>query len=212
VSSPLMEAAHEAVRAARKLGASEVAVSVSRSRQVEVSWRDGRVETVSEATTRGMGVDLYVDGRFSSVSTSDLRPEALQRLLAEGVALTRTLAPDPFRRLPEPELYQGAASLDLELADPDYDALDATARRRAAQQAEEAARSVKDAGRIVSVSVSVGDTSAERVLLTSNGFEGVRRGTDYGIAAEAPLAEPSRESARSAAPRPIRSGAGRSAR
>jgi PmbA protein len=184
VSSPLMEAAREAVRAARKLGASEVAVSVSRSRQVEVSWRDGRVETVSEATTRGMGVDLYVDGRFSSVSTSDLRPEALQRLLAEGVALTRTLAPDAFRRLPEPELYQGAASLDLELADPDYDALDATARRRAAQQAEEAARSVKDAGRIVSVSVSVGDTSAERVLLTSNGFEGVRRGTDYGIAAE----------------------------
>jgi PmbA protein len=180
----MLESAREAVRAARKLGAGEVAVSISRSRQVEVSWRDGRVETVSEATTRGMGIDLYVDGRFSSVSTSDLRPEAVQRLLEDGVALTRTLAPDPFRRLPDPELYQGRAAVDLQLADEGYEALDATTRRQNAQRAEEAARGVPGADRIVSVSVSVGDTSAERVLVTSNGFEGVRRGTDFGIAAE----------------------------
>ena len=71
-----------------------------RARHVEVAWRDGKLEKVTEATTRGLGLDLYVDGRYASVGTSDLRPEALERFVADSVALARTLAPDPHRRLP----------------------------------------------------------------------------------------------------------------
>jgi PmbA protein len=189
VDQALLDAAREAVRLALREGASEAAAAASRARQVELTWRDGKVETASEATTRGLGVDLYVDGRYASVSTSDLRPEAIERLVKDGVALTRTLAPDPFRRLPEPALYEGRASVDLELADPTYDSLDAATRRRAAA-AEEGARSVPGADRIVSVSASVGDTSAERVLVTSNGLEAGRAGTDHGMACEVSAADP----------------------
>ena len=172
------------------LEAARAAAAASRARQVELSWRDGKVETASEATTRGLGIDLYVDGRYASVSTSDLRPEALERLVVDGVALTRALAEDPFRKLPDPELYAGRADVDLELFDPAHDRLDATARRRAVAAVEEAARSVPGADRILSVSASVGDTSAERVFVTSNGFEGARRGTDHGISAQVSVADP----------------------
>ena len=55
---------------------------------------------------------------------------------------------------------------------------------------EEAARSVPGADRILSVSASVGDTSAERVFVTSNGFEGSRRGTDHGMSAQVSVADP----------------------
>jgi len=190
MSESLLDAARGAVRMALGHGARESAAAVSRARHVELAWRDGRLETVTEATTRGLGLDLYVDGRFASLSTSDLRPEALDRFISEGVALTRTLSPDPHRRLPDPELYQGRADVDLELADPSYDGLDAGDRRRAAEEAEAAARSVPGAERIVSVSASVGDTAAERALVTSNGFEGTRQGTDFGVSAEVSVRDP----------------------
>jgi PmbA protein len=190
VANELLLAAQEAVRQALRAGAAEAAAAASRARQVELSWRDGRVETASESTTRGLGIDLYVDGRFASVTTSDLRPEAIERLVRDGVALTRALSPDPFRKLPDPALYAGRAKVDLELADPGYDRLDAAVRRAAAAAIEEGARSAPGADRIVSVSASVGDTSAERAFVTSNGFEGVRSGTDHGMACEVSVSDP----------------------
>jgi PmbA protein len=185
-----LEAAREAVRMALRHGAREAAAAVSRSRQVELAWRDGKVENVKEATTRGLGLDLYVDGRFSSLTTSDLRPDALDRFVAEGVALTRTLAPDEHRRLPDPALYQGQARLDLQLFDPTHGTLSAADRRALAEEAEGAARSVPGAERILSVAVGIGDTAAERALVASNGFEGFRRGTDHGISVEVSARDP----------------------
>ena len=65
--------AQDAIAFARKKGANEAAAGAYRVRNVEVQWRDGKIEKVSEATTRGLGLELYVEGRYSSVSTSDLR-------------------------------------------------------------------------------------------------------------------------------------------
>src|SRR5512139_1955012 len=143
-----------AAAAARRKGANEAAAGTYRSRHVEVVWRDGKVEKVSEATTRGLGLDLYVEGRYAAVSTSDLRPDALDRFVEDAVALARTLAPDPYRRLPEPELYRGQAKLDLELEDPDYSKVDATRRRAEAEAIETAARAVPGASAILSVTTS----------------------------------------------------------
>jgi PmbA protein len=190
VANELLLAAQEAVRQALRAGAAEAAAAASRARQVELSWRDGRVETASESTTRGLGIDLYVDGRFASVTTSDLRPEAVERLVQDGVALTRALSPDPFRKLPDPALYAGRAAVDLELADPGYERLEAAARREAAAAIEEGARSAPGADRILSVSASVGDTAVERAFVASNGFEGVRGGTDHGMACEVSVSDP----------------------
>ncbi len=190
MASELLLAAREAVRLALLHGAREAAAGASRARHVELAWRDGRVETATEATTRGLGVDLYVDGRWASVSTSDLRPEAIERLVLDGVALTRALAPDPHRLLPDPALYAGRARLDLELADPAHERLDPATRRRAAAAIEEAARGTRGDGRILSVSASVGDTAFERAFVTSNGFEGERTGTDHGMSCEVSVADP----------------------
>jgi PmbA protein len=131
-----------------------------------------------------------VDGRYASVSTSDLRPEALERFVAGAVALARTLSPDPHRRLPDPALYAGLPEVDLDLADPTYGALDAGARREAAQAVEDAARSVPGAEAILSVTSSVSDTSGESALVHTNGFEGTRRATDFWISGEVTVKDP----------------------
>ncbi len=186
----LLEITRAAAALARRKGAADAAAGAYRARHVEVAWRDGKVEKVTEATTRGLGLDLYVDGRFAAVSTSDLRPEALERFVEDAIALARTLAPDPFRRLPDPELYRGQADVDLELEDPTYGGLDAEARRRAAEAIEVAARAVPGAEKILSVSTSVSDTRSESALVHTNGFEGTRRGTDFWMGAEVVVKDP----------------------
>ncbi len=186
----LLEITRRAADLALRKGAREAAAGSYLARHVEVAWRDGKIERVTEATTRGLGLDLYVDGRYAAVSTSDLRPEALERFVEGSVALARTLAPDPHRRLPEPELYRGQAQVDLELEDPSHAGLDAGTRRRMAEAAEAAARSVPGAGKILSVTTGVSDTRAESTLVQTNGFEGTKRGTDFWISAETTVKDP----------------------
>lgn len=186
----LVEVARGAATLASRHGAREAAASAYRSRRVEVEWRDGALERVTEATTRGLGLDLFVDGRYSSLSTSDLRPQALERFVQDGVALTRTLEPDPHRFLPDPALYAGQAKLDLDLEDPAHAGLDGPVRRQMAQAAEVAARSVAGSEAILSVSTGAGDTLTETFLVHTNGFEGSTRSTNFGLAAQVSVKDP----------------------
>lgn len=186
----LFEITRSAARLALKKGASEAAAGAYRARHVEVAWRDGRVEKVTEATTRGLGLDLYVDGRYASVSTSDLRPDALERFVEGSIALARTLAPDPHRLLPDPALYRDRPQVDLDIEDPTHGALDAEERRRMAEAMEAGARAVPGAEKILSVSTSASDSLAESVLVATNGFEGSKRGTDFWISAEVAVKDP----------------------
>jgi PmbA protein len=186
----LLEIAREAALLARRHGAGEAATGAFRARHVEVAWRDGKLERISEATTRGLGLELYVDGRYAAVSTSDLRPEALDRFIAEAVALARSLAPDPHRLLPDPALYEGRAPIDLELEDPNHGTLDAVTRRRLAEELEVAARSVPGHEQFLSVSTGVSDGASEGAYFATNGFEGVKRGTDFWLSAEVAVRDP----------------------
>jgi PmbA protein len=190
MASEMLEVARAAAAAARKAGAQEAAAVASRARSVEVDWRDGKLEKVREATRRGLQLELYVDGCYAAVGTSDLRPEALERFVADAVATTRKLEKDPFRMLPEPGLYRGQAKVDLDLEDPGHAALTAARRRELAQAAEAAARSVPGAGAILSVTASFADALGEGFRVHTNGFEGARRATDFWVSAEVSVKDP----------------------
>jgi PmbA protein len=168
------EIARAALQTALDKGAKEASATVSRSRNVSVEWRDGKVEKINEATRRALTLQLYVDGRYSQVSSSDLRPEALTTFIADSVAMTRVLTEDPYRSLPDPALYEGRATVDLQLEDPAYPTVTPEKRRGAAQQMEETARAVEGASAILSVTTGVDDTRTESFRVASNGFEGTR--------------------------------------
>ena len=179
VSEEFRALAREAVKAAQSSGAQEVAARIAKVREVGVQWRDGQIEQVTESTTRGLALSLYVDGRFASVSTSDLRPEAIPPFIADAVAMTRTLSADPLRTLPDPKLYADRPAADLQFADADYATLTAQKRRDLAKAIEEAARSGARADKILSVTTSVSDSRSEMFRVTSNGFEGERIDTSF---------------------------------
>lgn len=190
VSPELVEVALRCQKVALQKGAAEAAARAYKVRDVTVQWRDGKLEQINEATTRGVGLSLYVDGRFSSVSSSDLRPEALETFIGDAVVMTRTLAQDPFRTLPDPKLYEGQAKVDLQLEDPAYATVTPEQRRQVAQEIETAARAVKGAQAILSVTTGFSDNRSESVRVHSNGFLGSRVDTAFWIQAQVSVKDP----------------------
>lgn len=169
---------------ARQKGAKEASAGAHRVRTVNFQWREGKPEKVEESTKRNVQLAVFVEGRYALVSTSDLRPDALKTFIGDAVDLAKGLAKDPYRTLPDPELYKGQLTSGLNLEDPKYNLVTADARRRIAQEAEAAARAVKGKEAILSVTASVSDTLTEHFLVNSNGFAGQRRDTTFFVFAE----------------------------
>ncbi len=69
----VLDVAHQVVDRAKKQGATQVAATAYRVRDVDVEWRDGKLQKISEATTRGVRGSPYVDGRHSNADERDLR-------------------------------------------------------------------------------------------------------------------------------------------
>jgi len=171
-------------------GASEAGARMRRVREVTLEWRDGKVDRINEATRRGVQLSLYVDGRYSVASSSDLRPKALEQFITDSVANTRVLSPDPFRGLPDPVLYGGQPKKDLELVDEKYSSVTPEKRREMARALEDAARSVEDAQRILSVTSGFSDSRSKTVRVHSNGFEGQKEETSFTTWAEVSVKDP----------------------
>jgi PmbA protein len=168
----LLESARAALALAKKHGAGDAAATVHASRDIWTTWRDGKIEKVSEAASRSVELALYVDGKYGAMSTSDLRSDALDRFVENAVGLVRALAKDPHRTLPDPALYAARPLADLEIFDPKIAERTPEVRLAAARAAEEGARSASGADRITSVTVDVSDYTYDVARATSNGFEG----------------------------------------
>jgi PmbA protein len=166
------------VKTAKAAGADACAVSLDASRNVSVSYRNRKPETIKEASTKALSVQVFASGRYSVQSTSDLRREALRGFLGNAVAATRLLAEDPLRSLPDPKYYEGRTAADLELFDSGYAAFTPEARHEMARALEDACLQAGGA-KVVSVTSTVQDGSQESVLMTSNGMAGSARGTYY---------------------------------
>jgi PmbA protein len=179
----MRELATWAIQTAKTAGANECRVGINNSRSVEISYRERKPETIKEATTQGLGIELFVNGRYSAQSSSDLRKEALKSFITQAVASTKLLAEDRFRTLPDPKYYQGRASVDLRTVDSAYNSFTPEDRHTLVKTMENACLA-KGGSKVISVTAGVEDGHHESVLVASNGFEGANESTRYSVAAE----------------------------
>lgn len=170
----LRERAAHALELARRSGADDAWASASRSRSVEVEVRDGQIEKLQESTSRGLSLRIYVDGRYGTFDTSDLRERELAGFVREAVAMTRALEPDPFRVIPDPALFADRPSDDLELYDANV--LSIAPDTRIAWCMEMSDRSRRHE-RIVSATVSASDSHSLVASASTNGFAGTHERT-----------------------------------
>jgi PmbA protein len=131
-----------AIDRARRAGASAVDAILIESDSVEARVRAAEIDFVTQARQRILGIRALVAGdhgtRSASTSTSDLSPEAVDRMAAETTALARATAEDPTAGLPDEPF--ATESPDLALFDPADRDVDVEMRIQDARTAEAAAR------------------------------------------------------------------------
>ncbi len=177
-----------ALDAAARAGASQADVLLVEGDDREVRVRGSEIEFVKQAQERGLGIRALVDGKegrqTSIVSTSDLAPDAIERMAAEAVALAKATAADPTAGLPDGGFAEEIPDLALFDAQDRNVALEA--RIEDAKRAEAAARDFDP--RIDNSEGSQASSGYARVVYgNSLGFVGSYESASHGLFSE-PLA------------------------
>jgi len=165
----------EALRLARKAGASNAEVSAHSSLGLSVNVRLGEVETLEHMRDRGISVTVYIDRRKGSASSADLRPQSIADCVRHALDIARFTQEDSCNGLADSE-RMARHFPDLDLWHPV--ALDAEAAIERALRCEEAGRS--DARIRNSEGASFDAGLGLAVYGNSNGFIGRSAGTHYG--------------------------------
>lgn len=175
----MIKTAAQVLELAKKAGADQAGVKISRSQFTDVSIKDGEPDKASASTRQGLSLRLFVEGRYAVHTTSDLRPQALAGFVAEAAALTRALEPDPKRSLPDPARYPVGPAPELQLYDPNLPQAPAQYwAGQAAQMESLASEAARKAGpEVVSVTGGAYGESAMGILADSNGFQGALQET-----------------------------------
>lgn len=184
MADDLLTLAQRAVEAAEKAGAADAFATSSRGRDVEISVRDGRVETVKEAGSSGLSIRLWVDGRYGSHSTNDLRDDAIDAFVASAVALTRAVQPDPHSVVPDPARFEGRSTADLELVDAAVQSLTREERLALCMAQNDVLRGQD---KVISATSGISSGASASAMASSNGFSGTRAGTQVWIGSEVTL-------------------------
>lgn len=172
-----MELANWVVKVAQNNGADQVAVNISNTRDISVSFHERKPETLTESTQNGLSLQIFAANRYSSHGTNNLKKDALEKFISEAVSMTKYLGEDKFRTLPDPKYYQGMKEIDLQINDPGYDNVTSQQRVELAGKLEEI--TLSKSSEIVSCSTEYGDNRSFFVKLNSNGFEGSHEETNY---------------------------------
>ncbi|MBA7597271.1 MAG: TldD/PmbA family protein [Calditrichaeota bacterium] len=180
--SEQLKLAEWVINRARRSGADQAAASISHSRQVDIEFRDSKLEKVKESTRKNLSLDLYIQQKYSSHSTSDLKKASLGRFIEEAISSTRYLTRDEYRSLPDPKYYPDKPPKDLKVNDPDYSKVESSDRVAMAAEIEAAAMAQSD--QIISTTSGYFDVYTSLVRVHSNGFAGEIQGTRFSAGAE----------------------------
>lgn len=181
----LEERALRTVETAQRAGAQEAWATTARARDVEFTVRNGTLEEVADSTSRSLSLRLFVDGRYSTHSTTDLEPKRLAGFIEEAVAMTRALQPDEFRCMPDPERFARGMT-DLDLCDAAIPALDRGQRMAWCQAMNERCHGEPQ---VISVSSATADSHYTVAAASSNGFRGSYEATSLSLYTEITLEE-----------------------
>ncbi len=160
-------------------GCRECKVSLEMGRENCVEVRDGVLDQMNCATSCLLSIYLYVDGRYSVVTTNRLEKGELRRFIDDSIANTRHLAVDEYRYLPSEELYYRGEKVDL----MNYDRAYAMVGMNEKVDLAQAMYAEMDGGcdAMISGSAMVDDYEGCSWSISSNGLEMESEGTSFAV-------------------------------
>ncbi len=166
------------IEKARRLGATDADAIFIDSRSVSAAQRLGKPEAVERSESHDLGLRALVGKRQAVVSTTDLKPDALDELVERVVAMAKVTPEDAYAGLADPgEIAKTYREIDM--FDPSEPPAERLVERATA--AEEAALAVK--GVTNSEGGEAGWSASRIVLVASNGFSGTYRRSSHSVSA-----------------------------
>lgn len=160
------EFAAEVVRKAIKSGADEAEVFLEEGRESEVGTRMGKIETLKQATSKGLGLRVFAGKKLGFSYTSDFSKKSIEAFVEKAVALAKETSRDEHNGLPT--IAGGFRYPDLDLFDSELQNLSTDWKIEACKEMEETAFAYDE--RINnSHGATVYDGDSLRVLANSHG-------------------------------------------
>jgi PmbA protein len=175
----LESSASAALEHLRKRGVEHAEVAVNLGERLETGVRQGEVELVKEAKSRGLSVRVVHGERVATSSTTDLGRDAVERFLDRVIEMAELSEADPLAVPPDPkELLIGATAElpELDLWDDQVGRIKADRALQLALEGERAAFA-HDSRITSSEGASFSRGASHGVLATSGGFVGRSAGT-----------------------------------
>lgn len=168
--------AKKVVQRATKKGAKQAEAFLEVGRQSSCRVRDGEIEDLTEATSKGLGLRIITkDHRLGFAYTSDFDPASLDSFVDRALQLARTAAPNKLNGLPTAKELGKPVKAE-ELFDPAVEQLAGDWKIKTALEAEKAGKAVDP--RITTFnSVGAGDYVSEVYVASSEGLSAGYAGT-----------------------------------
>jgi PmbA protein len=163
-SGELQPTAARAVDAALAAGADDAEAWVERAVEREIRVYEGAVESLTDATSNGIGIRSFKEGRWGYAYGTDLSDDGLRSLAGAAAEAARVADPDEYAGLPDDF---GAADVGS-LASPALADWDTAGKSDLALAVERAARAREGVSQVEEVVYS--DGAAEVALANSRGF------------------------------------------
>ena len=132
--------------------------------------RDMKIDKLQQASENSLSVQLFVDGRYGSISTNRLDKKELEKFIQNGIESTRYLAEDVARTLPDASLYYKGGGNDLQLYDSKFESVQPDDKVALAMNTCNEIMGKDE--RVISAESSFSDGNNFRYMVASNGFEG----------------------------------------
>lgn len=186
ITSQHKDIAQWAMEIALKNGCSSSRVSLTVANNNSFEYRNTQLDKLHQSSENKLYIELYVDGKYGTLSTNRLEKPELEPFIKDGIASTRFLAPDLCRQLPDmTRYYTSNSGDDLDLFDSTF--FDYTVDRKLAVAKATVDEIYGTDDRIVSVVSSYDDGCGAEYMVASNGFEGEIQDTAYSLTAEVAL-------------------------
>jgi PmbA protein len=161
-------------------GCSDARISVYSNSNNSFEYRDTQLDRLEQSSEGGMGIQLYVDGRFASFSTNRLDKKELEKFISNGIETTRYLEKDEFRKLADPaRLYKGDGK-GLNIYDPAIEGISVDDKLALIKNNTNEVYQTDE--RLISVSSYYSDGANNNYIVASNGFEGETATTYFDLA------------------------------
>ena len=170
---------------ALKNGCQAARLSLYNNSNTSFEIRDMKMDKLQQASENGLSIQMFVDGRFGSISTNRLEKEELGKFIKNGIESTRYLAEDKAHTLPDESLYYKGGSPDLQLYDKKITSLQPDDKVALAMHVCDEIMG-KDK-HVISSSSSYSDGDNFNYRIASNGFEGETSGSYFSLFGEASI-------------------------